>query len=189
MRLSLILLVACSACAAAGCRRAESDNNALPAATSDETLAALRVAILGAGTGQDQLPAEETAVPAVTQEEPPADALTEPAASTSAAPAEVTQSGMTREQVLMASLTIFVLAMFVGFELITKVPPTLHTPLMSGSNAISGITIVGAALLAANQVSIWAMIFGLFAVIMATINVIGGFMVTDRMLGMFKRKK
>lgn len=95
---------------------------------------------------------------------------------------------ITREQTLMASLTIFVLAIFVGFELITKVPPTLHTPLMSGSNAISGITLVGAALMAANDQSGWAAFFGLLAVIMATVNVIGGFMVTDRMLGMFKRK-
>ena len=95
---------------------------------------------------------------------------------------------ITREQTLMASFTIFVLAVFVGFELITKVPPTLHTPLMSGSNAISGITLVGAALMAANDQSGLAAFFGLLAVIMATVNVIGGFMVTDRMLGMFKRK-
>ena len=85
-------------------------------------------------------------------------------------------------------ITIFVLAIFVGFEIITKVPPTLHTPLMSGSNAISGIAIIGALL--ATQldggVGKW---FGLIAVIFATINVVGGFMVTDRMLKMFKKKK
>ena len=101
---------------------------------------------------------------------------------------DVADAGISREQTLLASLTIFVLAMFVGFEVITKVPPTLHTPLMSGSNAISGITIVGAALMAGNGQSVWAMVFGFLAVIMATVNVIGGFMVTDRMLGMFKRK-
>ena len=89
---------------------------------------------------------------------------------------------------LIASLTIFVLAIFVGFEVITKVPPTLHTPLMSGSNAISGITIIGALIIAGaadNQIS---SILGLVAVMFAMINVVGGFMVTDRMLHMFKRK-
>ena len=86
-------------------------------------------------------------------------------------------------------LTIFVLAVFVGFEIIVKVPPTLHTPLMSGSNAISGITIIGAIVLAGQSggpplVKIMAMV----AVIFATINVVGGFLVTDRMLRMFKKK-
>jgi NAD(P) transhydrogenase subunit alpha len=84
---------------------------------------------------------------------------------------------------------IFALSIFLGFELISKVPATLHTPLMSGSNAISGITVVGA-LVAANQgsssVALW---LGTAAVALATINVVGGYMVTDRMLGMFKKKK
>ena len=83
---------------------------------------------------------------------------------------------------------VFVLAIFVGFELITKVPPTLHTPLMSGSNAISGITIVGAILSAGLQEFTISTILGLIAVIFATINVVGGFLVTDRMLKMFKKK-
>ena len=91
-------------------------------------------------------------------------------------------------------ITIFVLAIFVGFEIITKVPPTLHTPLMSGSNAISGIAIVGAILATQTKdleggwlgsLGEW---FGLVAVIFATINVVGGFMVTNRMLKMFKKK-
>ncbi len=85
-------------------------------------------------------------------------------------------------------LVIFVLAMFVGFEVITKVPPTLHTPLMSGSNAISGITIIGALLVAGRGDAGLASIIGLVAVIFAMINVVGGFLVTDRMLRMFKRK-
>ena len=84
-------------------------------------------------------------------------------------------------------ITIFVLAIFVGFEIITKVPPTLHTPLMSGSNAISGIAIIGA-LLATQTDGALGTWLGFVAVIFATINVIGGFMVTDRMLKMFKRK-
>lgn len=83
---------------------------------------------------------------------------------------------------------IFILAIFVGFELITKVPPTLHTPLMSGSNAISGITIVGALLSAGMEEFTVSTILGLVAIIFATINVVGGFLVTDRMLKMFKKK-
>lgn len=89
---------------------------------------------------------------------------------------------------LVAAVTIFVLAIFVGFEIITKVPPTLHTPLMSGSNAISGITLIGALLSAGTQHSTLSAILGLIAVIFATINVVGGFLVTHRMLKMFRRK-
>jgi NAD(P) transhydrogenase subunit alpha len=85
-------------------------------------------------------------------------------------------------------LTIFVLAIFIGFEIINKVPPMLHTPLTSGSNAISGITIVGA-ILSAHADQPWlANIFGFAAIVFAMINVVGGYMVTDRMLRMFKRK-
>ncbi len=85
-------------------------------------------------------------------------------------------------------LTIFVLAVFVGFEVITKVPPTLHTPLMSGSNAISGITIIGALIAAGSEMGTLAGVLGFFALVSATINVVGGFLVTHRMLGMFRRK-
>ena len=89
---------------------------------------------------------------------------------------------------LVAAVTIFVLAIFVGCEIITKVPPTLHTPLMSGSNAISGITLIGALLSAGTQHSTLTAILGLIAVIFATVNVVGGFLVTHRMLKMFRRK-
>lgn len=85
-------------------------------------------------------------------------------------------------------LTVFVLAVFLGFELITKVPPTLHTPLMSGTNAISGITLVGAILAAGTDNATVVNVLGFIAVTLATINVVGGFMVTNRMLAMFKRK-
>lgn len=89
---------------------------------------------------------------------------------------------------LIMLIYVFVLAIFVGFELITKVPPTLHTPLMSGSNAISGITIVGALLSAGiGEMSI-STILGVVAIVFAIINVVGGFLVTDRMLKMFKKK-
>ena len=90
---------------------------------------------------------------------------------------------------LTAALTIFVLAIFVGFEIITKIPPTLHTPLMSGSNAISGITLVGALLAAGAEETSFAVVLGLLAVILATVNAVGGFMVTHRMLAMFRRKE
>jgi len=85
-------------------------------------------------------------------------------------------------------ITIFILAIFVGFEIIAKVPPTLHTPLMSGSNAISGIAIIGAILATVDggEIGKW---IGFVAVVFAMINVVGGFLVTDRMLKMFKRKK
>jgi NAD(P) transhydrogenase subunit alpha len=86
------------------------------------------------------------------------------------------------------TLTIFVLAIFEGFEIITKVPPTLHTPLMSGSNAISGITIIGAMIASGTGHSTATMAFGLIAMIFATINVVGGFLVTNRMLEMFRKK-
>ena len=89
---------------------------------------------------------------------------------------------------LVAAFTVFVLAVFVGFEIITKIPPTLHTPLMSGSNAISGITLIGALLSAGSQRTELAAWLGLAAVVLATINVVGGFLVTHRMLGMFKRR-
>ena len=84
---------------------------------------------------------------------------------------------------------ILILSIFLGFELINKVPATLHTPLMSGSNAISGITVVGAALMAGNGQSVFAAFLGMIAVVMATVNVVGGFLVTDRMLAMFKKNK
>ena len=91
-------------------------------------------------------------------------------------------------EALVAALTVFVLAVFVGFEIITKIPPTLHTPLMSGSNAITGITLVGALLSAGSEHSELATWLGMAAVVFATVNAVGGFMVTHRMLGMFKRR-
>ncbi len=89
---------------------------------------------------------------------------------------------------LIMLIYVFVLAIFIGFELITKVPPTLHTPLMSGSNAISGITIVGALLSAGLEEFTISTILGMVALIFATINVVGGYLVTDRMLKMFKKR-
>ena len=91
-------------------------------------------------------------------------------------------------ETLIISVTIFVLAVVIGFEIITKIPPTLHTPLMSGSNAISGISVVGALVAAGAGKDELAAYIGLGAVILATINVVGGFLVTHRMLSMFKRK-
>ena len=93
------------------------------------------------------------------------------------------------EMNLVALLTILVLAIFVGFEVITKVPPTLHTPLMSGSNAISGITIVGALIAAGAGEGTTSTVLGFVAVVFASVNVVGGFLVSHRMLGMFRRKR
>ncbi len=86
-------------------------------------------------------------------------------------------------------LVVFTLATFIGFEVINKIPPTLHTPLMSGSNAISGIAIVGALLVAGDRNWQLTTILGLISVVLASINVVGGFLVTDRMLQMFKKKE
>ena len=99
---------------------------------------------------------------------------------------------VSKASVLVGSLTVFLLSVFVGFEVIAKVPPTLHTPLMSGSNAISGITVVGAMLTAGSATesidALLGSLLGLLAVVLATINVVGGFLVTHRMLMMFKKR-
>ncbi|MEE8200166.1 MAG: NAD(P) transhydrogenase subunit alpha [Candidatus Acidoferrales bacterium] len=92
-------------------------------------------------------------------------------------------------EVFVAALTIFVLALFVGYEVIRKVPPLLHTPLMSGANAISGITLVGTLVTAGMKLTLFTTILGFIAVALATANVVGGFLVTHRMLGMFRRKQ
>lgn len=89
---------------------------------------------------------------------------------------------------LLIGLYVFVLAIFIGVEIINKIPPTLHTPLMSGSNAVSGITIVGALMSAKAGSMEVSSVLGFLAVIFAMINVVGGFAVTDRMLRMFKKK-
>ena len=90
---------------------------------------------------------------------------------------------------LLVGIYVFVLACFVGFEIITKIPPTLHTPLMSGANAISGITLVGSIAAASSGEIVISSILAFVAIIFATINVVGGFLVTDRMLGMFGKKR
>ena len=90
---------------------------------------------------------------------------------------------------LLIGVYVFVLAMLIGFEVITKVPPTLHTPLMSGANAISGISVLGALAVASTADSPLVTWLAVVAIVMATINVVGGFMVTDRMLQMFSKKE
>ncbi|MDP6632496.1 MAG: NAD(P) transhydrogenase subunit alpha [Dehalococcoidales bacterium] len=92
------------------------------------------------------------------------------------------------DQNLVFLLYVFVLAMFAGYEVITKVPPMLHTPLMSGANAISGVALIGAIIVAGPQSTSLSVVLGLVAVALATINVVGGFMVTDRMLAMFRKE-
>ena len=90
--------------------------------------------------------------------------------------------------ILLVGIYLFVLSMFVGLEIIGKVPPTLHTPLMSGANAISGITIVGAIVASAGDQATMSNILGFLAITAASVNVIGGYLVTDRMLKMFRKK-
>lgn len=112
-----------------------------------------------------------------------------PATDVDAEKPEQTPKIENRYKGLLAGLTVFVLAIFVGFEVITKVPPTLHTPLMSGSNAISGITLVGAVTVTGLGTTFSFSVFtGFIAIVLATINVVGGFFVTHRMLSMFKRR-
>src|SRR5947207_8201511 len=95
-----------------------------------------------------------------------------------------------RTSLIIIELTVLVLAIFVGFEVISKVPTLLHTPLMSGTNAIHGIVLVGAIIVAGiPHQATWIRIVALVAVALGTMNVVGGFVVTDRMLGMFKRKR
>jgi H+-translocating NAD(P) transhydrogenase subunit alpha len=89
----------------------------------------------------------------------------------------------------VTALTIFALATFVGFEVITKVPPILHTPLMSGANAISGIILIGAIIAAGSNETMLISVLGFLGVVFATINVVGGFSITHQMLKMFKRKE
>ena len=93
-------------------------------------------------------------------------------------------------ELLIGSITLFVLAIFLGFELITKVPAMLHTPLMSGANAIHGVVIIGAIIIMgkADPSNTLALVLGFIAVVLGTLNVVGGFVVTDRMLEMFKKK-
>ncbi|MFQ6030864.1 MAG: NAD(P) transhydrogenase subunit alpha [Dehalococcoidia bacterium] len=91
-------------------------------------------------------------------------------------------------ETLVVSFTVFVLALFVGFEVITKVPALLHTPLMSGSNAISGITLVGALVAVGTQQNVLASALGFIAIALATTNVVGGFLITHRMLRKFQRR-
>lgn len=102
--------------------------------------------------------------------------------------AEEAQASGPDSSTLILLVMVFVLAVFVGFEIITKIPPTLHTPLMSGSNAISGITLIGALILTKTDNPTMAKILAVTAVALATMNAVGGFLVTHRMLGMFRKK-
>jgi len=99
------------------------------------------------------------------------------------------EGGATGLPFLIVGFWVLLLSIFVGFELITKVPPTLHTPLMSGANAISGITLVGALYCVGGDYPLPAKIAGCVAIALATVNAVGGFMVTDRMLAMFGTKR
>ena len=155
-------------------------------------------ALIGLVVAADPLPESRTSrtdqtAPAATKETAKQIAVRSPSAREPQTNAtEQAQNVATETQpssdLLIASLAILVLAVFVGFEVISKVPPMLHTPLMSGSNAISGITIVGALVVTAEGPSGFASVLGMLAVILAMTNVTGGFLVTHRMLSMFQKK-
>lgn len=141
--------------------------------------------------GADWATAADNAEPdaketASSKPKPKADAIPEKVDGASSDKAKA-DSMSSRRQGFLAGLTIFVLAVFVGFEVIAKVPTTLHTPLMSGSNAISGITLVGAVIVA-GSVDFFPSTIGMLAVALAMINAVGGFLVTHRMLAMFKKR-
>ena len=153
-------------------------------------IAGILVAQENSGQSANSVDSQEPAV------EQPADGanesenLTEVPAKQSSSETQVFT--MDRYEALMAGIAVFVVSVFVGFEVITKVPQTLHTPLMSGSNAISGITIVGAILVVANCVKTddkFALFLAGLAIALAMVNVVGGFGVTHRMLSMFSSKK
>jgi H+-translocating NAD(P) transhydrogenase subunit alpha len=133
-----------------------------------------------------ETPAEATAADAKTVESSPP--LKFPVSIEKTNGQELPHAKSNRLRTLVFSLTIFALSVFVGFEVIAKVPPTLHTPLMSGSNAISGITIVGSLIAAGNRSGGLAAFLGMIAIVFAMINAAGGFMVTHRMLKMFKKR-
>ena len=98
-------------------------------------------------------------------------------------------TGSMSASAIIAALYVFALAAFLGYQVISRVPPLLHTPLMSATNAISGISLVGSIVIAGSGHSTVATILGFVAVVCSTTNVVGGFVITDRMLRMFKRKK
>jgi NAD(P) transhydrogenase subunit alpha len=142
----------------------------------------------GQSASDDDGAATTSAAPVGDQEVSPSDLTSGiPRADAVGARPDAAGSRPSKADMLIATVTIFVLAIFIGFEVITKVPPTLHTPLMSGSNAISGITIVGA-LIVAGHAGGFASGLGFLAVVLAMINVVGGFVVTHRMLAMFKKR-
>lgn len=135
-----------------------------------------------ANANSGQVPAD--AVQAVVKIEKP-----EVPASASNPEAQLQAGGsVSKGALLISSFTVFLLAVFVGVEVINKVPPTLHTPLMSGSNAISGITVIGALLTAGHIGGGFGAMLGMVAVVLAMINVVGGYLVTHRMLMMFKKR-
>lgn len=162
-----------------------------------KTLFAVALAVLGgfvasqnaSAAGLEPTTLASNNVQASDDGQPADDAADKTDKAVTPAPAKSEGRFVSRGAMLIGSLTVFFLAVFVGFEVITKVPPTLHTPLMSGSNAISGITVVGAMLTAGAATVGFGSILGMIALVLATINVVGGFLVTHRMLKMFQSGK
>lgn len=137
----------------------------------------------------DEKPTESKASEVSKVKDPPANKVEESSTPSTNSDAELQAAPQFgRGARLMSSFTVFLLAVFVGVEVINKVPPTLHTPLMSGSNAISGITVIGALLTAGHVGGGFGSFLGMIAVVLAMINVVGGYVVTHRMLMMFKKR-
>jgi NAD(P) transhydrogenase subunit alpha len=179
------LLIAALVLLAAGCGGAAAQQDKASAASSSAKPAS--AAKEKPEKAQPRSPSEEIP-PAASQLQGRSRAAHEAAApAPQADEVDQTTSRAYRRLLLVSGISIFVLAVFVGFEVISKVPATLHTPLMSGSNAISGITIVGS-IIAASAGYTFASFLGFLAVILAMVNVVGGFLVTHRMLLMFKRR-
>lgn len=173
------------AMAASAPAAAQTTGKSKPSAAAKSGTSAKAPAPKSSQRREPRSPSEEIPPPstAVARSQAPSRSVAAPSAAERAPAAERNY----RRLLLVSGISIFVLAVFVGFEVISKVPATLHTPLMSGSNAISGITVVGA-IIAASTGWGFAPFLGFFATVLAMINVVGGFLVTHRMLLMFKRK-
>ena len=169
--LSNLVAIACGLCLACSSTNAAAQNQS---STSAEPTPSVNTNGQPAVASVSESPSESTSESTLTSE--------------GVIPSAASDQRNLRATILIGSFTVFLLAVFVGFEIITKVPPTLHTPLMSGSNAISGITVVGAILTAGHAAGGLGSLLGMLAVILATINVVGGFLVTHRMLMMFKKR-
>ncbi len=186
-RTTFALLAGVCLCMAAFASSAQERKELIPPTRSASAATGSATKDFGKSPGDVALPVEDPDATKTTKKPlPPAEKLLE-SEKTIIAPA-ANHNSFSRYDALLTALTVFALAVFVGFEVISKVPTTLHTPLMSGSNAISGITVVGAIIVGGYSQDAFSSFLGFLAIVLAMNNVVGGFLVTHRMLAMFKRK-